>query len=386
VIGQSGVCSPVDALKAEAVGLCAAQNSALAEIGYDGACDPGAAMFAKVTCCGEEPPPPTPPPGECSYEVTGDPGQCTPNDVLKDQASQQCAAQNLALADIAYDNACGEEASSLAKVVCCPGGEPPPPPPLPCFGELLGDPATCSDNQELMNKAWYLCDGAGAALTSVSFEESCSPEASHFAKVECCFPPTPPPPPGECFGDFIGDPGVCTDNPLLQAQASSLCESQNSQLADFTTDDACGPGSSHTAKFTCCGINPPPPEPPPVCEGMGVASTECVANEELESQAKQLCAAANGVVDGLVFDGACGPASSHSASFVCCAENPPPPVPGCWNAGIGVSQCADNDTFKQMANTDCSAVGAELAKIGYDNACGPNGSTSAEYTCCSPTQ
>jgi hypothetical protein len=221
----------------------------------------------------------------------------------------ECAAGGQALVEIGFDNACGEDASYFAKYSCCPGGEPPPPPP-PCFGELIGDPVTCSDNEQLGQKAWYGCDSAGAAMTSLTFGDECGEKSSHYAKIECCFPP-PPPPPGQCFGDWLGDPSTCVPNEVLQDQAAAVCESQAAKLTDIGFDGACGPAASNTAKFSCCSDpTPPPPPPPPVCNPGAFQSKDCVENNVLASQAKELCASQSATVEGLAFDGACGPKMS----------------------------------------------------------------------------
>jgi hypothetical protein len=364
--------------------MCASQGQSLADIAYDAACDPTSAMYAKVTCCGDEPPPPEPPPPtECFYEVAGNPGTCSPNVALKDQAAQKCLAVGLELADVSYDNACGGDASNFAKFVCCEGGEPPPPPPPPaCFGELLGDPLVCSDNKLLDTKAWYACDAAGATVVSVTFADPCGPNASHYAAVECCFPP-PPPPPGECFGEWVGEPGVCIDNKLLGDKAAAVCASHNAAIGAITFDDACGLGTSSTAKFSCCNDpEPPPPPPEPLCTPEALDASKCVTTDQLAIQAKDLCASKGATVEGLVFTDGCAPGSAQTAQFLCCQANPPPPPPSCWGAGFGASTCTSNDSLKQTAETECNNSGSLLSAINYDNACGPSSSTTVSFVCC----
>jgi hypothetical protein len=380
VIGTPGQCTSIDALKQEASDLCASANQTLADVAYDGACDPGSAMFAKVVCCSETVPVPPPPP-ECVYEVAGNPGGCTEDALLKDQASEACLAQNLELVDITYDGACGPSSSNFAKYTCCNGAAPPPPPPA-CFGELLGDPVSCSDEKDLALKAQYLCNGSGAQLTSLSFAEACAPGSYHFAEVECCFPPTPPP--NACFDDFLGDPGQCSENSVLEEKANAVCAGQNAKLDVIDFDGACGPAASNSAKFTCCtGATPPPPPEPSVCTSENISNPGCTSNDALSEQASDLCATMNTVVEGLTFDQACSSASSMGVKFVCCAIAPPPPPTACFGAG-GEGECTSNDTLKQNASAECNAVGGALAAISYDDACGPDSSKSVKYTCCSP--
>lgn len=379
VVG-TGNCTALDSLKNEATDLCSAANLELSDIVYDGDCNPGEAAFAKVTCCGDVPEPP-PPPESCLYEVTGDPSMCQDNATLKVQASDICLSKGYQLVDVVYDDTCGPESSYFAKYVCCQGDEPPPPPEV-CFGTLLGDPAACTDNKELSTQAYYLCAASNAVLTNLELSDACSPEASHYAKVECCVPT--PPPPNQCFGDFVGDPAVCSDNSNLEEQAGALCESKGGKLQSFEGDGACGPASSYLAKFECCAADEPPPPPTEVCTEESIATPGCTNNETLATMAKDACAENNTVLEGLAFDESCGPNGSTSAKFVCCAESPPPPPATCFGTSIDTPGCTDNDALKEIANGECSSVGGELISMTYDDACGPQGSKSAQYACCTP--
>jgi hypothetical protein len=75
-----------------------------------------------------------------------------------------------------------------------------------------------------------------------------------------------------------------------------------------------------------------------------------------------------------------------SVKFVCCDANPPPPPATCFGTSIEGPGCSDNEALKQMANQECSSVGGELASLSYDDACGPESSKSAQYTCCTPSK
>jgi hypothetical protein len=381
LVGKHGVCSEMAALKDEALALCSARGGTLADITFDGACAGGLATFAKLTCCGAHDDP-LPEPSPCVSEVVGDPGKCVSNEALKIAASEACTGAGLELTDVSYDNACGDAASNLAKAVCCKGGEPPPPPEK-CFNDFLGDPAACTDNAALKDKAWYACDAQGAVLTNIDFDGQCGAAASNYAKFECCYAP-PPPPPDQCFGDYLGEANTCVDDVAFKDKAASVCASRGAVLTDFAVDHACGAAQSSFAKFTCCGsAEPPPPDPTPICSEEYVQVEKCADNADLAAQAQAVCDGKKAKVDGIAFDGACGPSSSLLAKFFCCAAEPPPPAPSCWDDTIDAGACTDNAALKEKIAGQCAALGGEVSAIGYDNQCGPDSSQLAKFICCS---
>jgi hypothetical protein len=248
---------------------------------------------------------------------------CTADGVLEKEADQVCAKQMETVSSFKGDEACGMGESHVATFDCTSAAPPPPPPPPPQCTALSVAEMQCTPDGALEKQAVVSCAAEMGMISGFTPDEACGMGSSRTAKYECCVGPSsppPPPPPPQCnVGVEVGAQMQCTADGALEKQAVVSCAAEMGMISAFTPDEACGMGSSRTAKYECCvGSSSPPPPPPSKCTPAVETQMQCAADAVLEKEAQAACAQEMGTVDAFTPDEACGMGSSLTAKYECC--------------------------------------------------------------------
>src|ERR1019366_2814973 len=129
-----------------------------------------------------------------------------------------------------------------------------------CFGGAVGDSMVCEADSILMKDAYAACSAKGDSVTSFIADEGCGTGGgSHLAKYECCPSSTakdagPGDASSTCFDSTVGSSTMkCEADGTLEKEAYSACAAKGGgTITGFSADEACGMGSSLSAKFECC--------------------------------------------------------------------------------------------------------------------------------------
>lgn len=123
IVGDGSTCVTLDALLQQATDICDAQGLTLGDFYTGGACGEDMAIEAKYSCVGTgTPPDPDPPvdPVDTVWGIVGDGSTCVTLDVLLQQATDICAAQDRTLGEFYTGWTCGEDMAVEAKYSCVP--------------------------------------------------------------------------------------------------------------------------------------------------------------------------------------------------------------------------------------------------------------------------
>jgi hypothetical protein len=194
-----------------------------------------------------------------------------------------------------------------------------PPPPEPVA-------EACATAEALKEEAYGDCEGRDLVLSEITYLEPCDEGGFRRAEHLCDKPESDPEPnPDTCTAGIVGDGVTCRDQASLKEEAVIVCKSTGNMLADLVyMEDDCGL-QSRAAKFTCCPVTSPEPEPPPdpetpVCKhgtlGDGVV---CREMSLFKQEASQLCSDAGFLLTALYFGGECPDGQATKADVSCCA-------------------------------------------------------------------
>lgn len=198
---------------------------------------------------GRAPSAPPPSPTSAPAETPAPTGteDCKSPDALMDEAASTCKSQGLALADVAYLDACGDGRFRRVEAKCNKDE------PEACLKrKLAADNLSCQDASVFKEKAYAECHAAGLELVDLEyFGDGCPAGLSTVAACTCC-PAPGAPPVSQCFDGQVGDAKTCQDAGLLKAQADDICRKEGLEFAGFKVSDDCQGGQSTVGFYVCC--------------------------------------------------------------------------------------------------------------------------------------
>ncbi|WP_437985454.1 hypothetical protein [Sorangium sp. So ce117] len=343
-----------------------------------------------------------PPPSACWLGDMGDGFTCHDTATLRDHAQARCARMGAELASFVSDTlnpSCAEHESSEVVFECC-GGEPPPPPPPPnsCWKGELGDGSSCIDLGAIKDRAYAMCESAGAQLTwldALPDPGRCGPSQATKATFECCGSTPPPPPPRACWKGELGDRRSCVDPSALKDQAYAACSRSAADLTFFDyerNNPSCAAHETTWGYFECCGSEPPPPPPPSsgACwKGELGDGLSCVDRSAMKDRAYATCVSAGARFTSFTYEEEnprCTGYETSKAVFECCGNEPPPPPSTCWKGELGDGlSCVDRSVMKDKAYATCVSAGAEFTSFTYEEnnpRCAGTETSKAYFECC----
>ncbi|WP_437915565.1 hypothetical protein WME73_10455 [Sorangium sp. So ce302] len=345
-----------------------------------------------------------PPPSACWLGDMGDGFTCHDTATLRDHAQARCARMGAELASFVSDTlnpSCAEHESSEVVFECCGGDPPPPPPPNSCWKGELGDGSSCIDLGAIKDRAYAMCESAGATLTWLDAPPDpgrCGTNEATKATFECCGSTPPPPPPRACWKGELGDRRSCVDPSVLKDQAYAACSRTEGDLTVFDyerNNPSCAAHETTWGYFECCGNEPPPPPPPPpsgACwKGELGDGLSCVDRSVMKDRAYATCTSAGARFTSFSYEEEnprCTGYETSKAYFECCGAEPPPPPEACWGGSLGDgSSCIDASALKERAYATCASDGAVLTAFDYanDGRCAAHEANYAKFACCAST-
>jgi hypothetical protein len=196
----------------------------------------------------------------CKPGVLGGADVCLDVGAWKQKAYSTCEEAGEVLGDYVPSDACGTDAYHFVKYTCCASAPPPPPPPSECTTKVQGDATSCKPAEVWKEYAEQDCAAAGGKLNGFSPKEDCGDGNSRSVKYTCCgSAPPPPPPPSDCTTNVQGDATSCKPPGAWEEYASEDCVAAGRKLYGFSPYEDCGFGNTRYVKYTCCGIETPPP-------------------------------------------------------------------------------------------------------------------------------
>jgi hypothetical protein len=205
-----------------------------------------------------------------------------------------------------------------------------------CLGESLGDATSCKPIELWKEYAAQACDTRGLSLNELSLGAECK-DGYSGVKYACCkvAPKELPnkeagPSAGACFGDAQGGPTSCKPAEVWTKYASELCAGKGAQITHIAFAEECDKGAFRWTKYECCDGKD---VPPPVNEAVACKTTllggdkGCASNAVWKERAFDACTAEKLTLADLSLDQACGPEGSSSAKVTCCAATSEPPPP-----------------------------------------------------------